>query len=116
LKSLEVELIAFHRGPLYQYVESRHAAEASFKPPPVPDGIINFLRQNSMLAKVKFCGRKYGTFMQVEDSSMHTEISKYNTLFAASASCSTTPSTSAGALASVAVSASVAVGFKSIRN
>jgi hypothetical protein len=69
LKSLEVELVPLDNGGLSRLIEKamlnkaaaksrkeaaklRKTFKAGFKPPPIPDGIVDFLRQNSPSAKV----------------------------------------------------------------
>jgi hypothetical protein len=38
---------------LKETAKLRKAFDAGLTPPPIPDGIVDFLRQNSLLAKVK---------------------------------------------------------------
>ncbi|KAK2383259.1 hypothetical protein QL285_070729 [Trifolium repens] len=87
LKSLEVEMRPLHYGSIYIHIENvmlkkaaaksrkevakiRKAFKAGLKPPPIPDGIVDFLRQNSPSAEVKITTKytSYFNLKQIEES------------------------------------------------
>ncbi|PNX97432.1 F-box family protein [Trifolium pratense] len=120
LKSLEVKLDSLGQGgPLLQSIkdamltkaaaksskevdELRKAFEAGSKPPTIPDGIVNYLRQNSQFAKVNVRPNWPDIdFKQNKETKIEREVIEYNMQFA-------TPSTFAESAAptSIAESAS----------
>ncbi|GAU29467.1 hypothetical protein TSUD_65020 [Trifolium subterraneum] len=121
LKSLEVELIPFHYDSLL-YMEKavlkkvaaksrkeaaklRKAFKAGLRPSPIPDGIVDFLLQNSPSAKVNITTAHPSSFNlnQVEESVKGVKNISYCSQFAAHASPA-----SAAESASAAVPASAA--------
>ncbi|WJX52426.1 hypothetical protein P8452_38542 [Trifolium repens] len=51
----------------------RKAFKAGLKPPPIPDGIVGFLLQNSPSAKVDFTTKYPGTFKLKQDDKLSNE-------------------------------------------
>ncbi|CAJ2678340.1 unnamed protein product [Trifolium pratense] len=126
LKSLEVELISFDYGALARIMERvmlqkaaaksrkeaaklRKAFKAGLKPPPIPDGIIDFLRQNSPSTEVNIITKDTSRFdiKQVEESIKGGKNTSYRSQFVTPASSSAVPapaaeSSSAAAPASAA--------------
>ncbi|KAK2415860.1 F-box/LRR-repeat protein [Trifolium repens] len=126
LKSLEVELIPSDFGALGWIMQTvmlekaaaksrkeaaklRKAFKAGLKPPPIPDGIIDFLRQNSPLTEVNIITKYTSRFnlKQVEESIKGRKNTSYHSHFAAPVSSSAVPS-SAAECASAAAHASAA--------
>ncbi|CAJ2678321.1 F-box/LRR-repeat protein 13-like [Trifolium pratense] len=124
LKSLDVVLIPLYDGSLSQSIKDdmlkkaaakyhkevakfSKAFKARLEPPVIPDGIVDFLRQNSPLAEVNISSDfpHVLNLKQVAESIKGAKIVKYRSRYAAPASSSIAPP-SATAHASVAVSAS----------
>ncbi|XP_045819331.1 putative F-box/FBD/LRR-repeat protein At1g78760 isoform X1 [Trifolium pratense] len=120
LKSLEVELIPLYSGFLLFYMEEvmlkkaaaksrkeaaklRKAFKAGLKPPPVPDGIVGFLLQNSPASKVNITTGCPSSFnlKQVEESVKGVKNINYCSKFAAPAS-SAVPASAAESASAVA--------------
>ncbi|GAU51149.1 hypothetical protein TSUD_84670 [Trifolium subterraneum] len=89
-KSLEVELTPLHRRSELPFIKNvmlkkaaaksrkevatlRKVFKAGLKPPPVPDGIVGFLLQNSLSAKVDFTTKYPGTFKLKQDDKLSNE-------------------------------------------
>ncbi|GAU29476.1 hypothetical protein TSUD_65110 [Trifolium subterraneum] len=124
LKLLEVVLIPPFDGSLFQAIKDvmlkkaaakvhkdvaklSKAFKARLEPPAIPDGIVDFLRQNSPSAEVNISTDFSSQFnlKQVVESIKGAKIVKYRSRYAAPGSSSTT---SASAAASVAAPASAA--------
>ncbi|PNX72933.1 F-box family protein [Trifolium pratense] len=110
LKTLEVELSPLSYGSIYIYIENamlkkavaksrkeaaklRKAIKAGLKPPPIPEGIVDFLRQNSPSAEVNIKTNHTGYFnlkQAIEESIKGAKITEYRSQFAVPAS-STAP-------------------------
>ncbi|CAJ2678218.1 unnamed protein product [Trifolium pratense] len=120
LKSLEVELIPLYSGFLLFYMEEvmlkkaaaksrkeaaklRKAFKAGLKPPPIPDGIVGFLLQNSPASKVNITTGCPSSFnlKQVEESVKGVKNINYCSKFAAPAS-SAVPASAAESASAVA--------------
>ncbi|KAK2373132.1 F-box/LRR-repeat protein [Trifolium repens] len=110
LKSLEVELVPLDNGGLSRLIEKamlnkaaaksrkeaaklRKTFKAGFKPPPIPDGIVDFLRQNSPSAKVTIRTNYPNHFnpKKVEESIKGGKNTSYHSQFAAPSSSSAVP-------------------------
>ncbi|CAJ2678322.1 putative F-box/FBD/LRR-repeat protein At1g78760 [Trifolium pratense] len=126
LKLLEVELIPLYDGSLSQSIEDsmlekaaaksckevaklRKAFNAGLVPPAIPDGMVDFLRQNSPSAVVNISTYfpDHFNLKQVEESIKGAKIVKYRSRYAAPGSSSIAPA-SAPAPSSVSVPASAA--------
>ncbi|KAK2437060.1 hypothetical protein QL285_021997 [Trifolium repens] len=102
LKSLEVELIPLHDGSLSQSIKDamlkkaaaksrkevvklRKAFKARLEPPAIPEGIVDFLRQNSPSAEVNIKTDYPDDFnlKQVEESIKSAKIVKHRSRFVA---------------------------------
>ncbi|CAL5213510.1 unnamed protein product [Lathyrus oleraceus] len=100
LKSLKVELIQIRAGSLLlliqeamiekaaakspkEVVKLRKAFETSFEPPAIPDGIVDFLRQNSPSAEVNISTEDPCSFnlKQIEESIKGVNINNYRSRF-----------------------------------
>ncbi|XP_058730952.1 uncharacterized protein LOC131602780 isoform X2 [Vicia villosa] len=106
LKSLEVKLVPLLYGLLFLKLEDamikkaaaksrkevaklRKEFKAGLKPPAIPDGIVDFLRQNSPSAEVKITTEyswSHFNIKQIEESIKGVKIIKYPSRLAASAS------------------------------
>ncbi|XP_045826066.1 F-box/LRR-repeat protein 13-like [Trifolium pratense] len=114
LKSLEVELIPLDYGGLSRLMEKtllnkaaaksrkeasklRKEFKAGFKPPPIPDGIVDFLRQNSPSAEVniKTYYPNHFDLKQVEESIKGGKNTSYHSQFASPAFSSAVSASSA---------------------
>ncbi|PNX93515.1 F-box family protein [Trifolium pratense] len=123
LKSLEVELIPLYDGSLSRSIKDAMLKKAAakvhkevaklskafiarLKPPAIPDGIVDFLRQNSPSAEINISTDfpHVLNLKQVAESIKGAKIVKYRPRYAAPGSSSTAPA-SAAAPASVAVPA-----------
>ncbi|GAU29477.1 hypothetical protein TSUD_65120 [Trifolium subterraneum] len=110
LKSLEVELIPLHDGSLSISIENamlnkaaaksrkavvklRKAFKARLEPPAIPDGIVDFLRQNSPSAEVNIKTDYPNCFnlKQVEESIKSAKIVKHHSRFVVPGISSTAP-------------------------
>ncbi|XP_058730953.1 uncharacterized protein LOC131602780 isoform X3 [Vicia villosa] len=115
LKSLEVKLVPLLYGLLFLKLEDamikkaaaksrkevaklRKEFKAGLKPPAIPDGIVDFLRQNSPSAEVKITTEyswSHFNIKQVEESIKGVKIIKYHSKFAGPAFSFASPASAA---------------------
>ncbi|XP_058733928.1 putative F-box/FBD/LRR-repeat protein At4g13965 [Vicia villosa] len=100
LKSLKVKLIGIQEGSLLELIEDdmlkkaaakspeevaklREAFETCLEPPAIPDGIVDFLRQNSPSAEVNITTKYPSSFnlKQIEESIKGAKINNYRSRF-----------------------------------
>ncbi|AES90490.2 Myb/SANT-like DNA-binding domain protein [Medicago truncatula] len=98
LKSLEVQLVPLP-SHLKKLLKLNKAFNAGLQPPPIPDGIVDFLRQNSPSTTVNINTTYMRNFniKQVEESIKGAKMTSYHSQFSASAPSSVAPASAESA-------------------